>query len=791
MKKVGIVSCYFQKNYGSMLQAYATKKVLDNNNIPNETINIDNNKDFKKGKRKYYLTKLFDYKFIKAKFGMAKLKLDKKINKELGKNIGIRNKKYNEFKREFNLSRRCKDYSDLTRLASEKYNNIIVGSDQLWLPVNVVADYYTLNWVPEEINKISYATSFGVSKVPNKYYEKYTRFLKRINHLSTREESGVKLIKDIAGIEAKLVADPTLLLTKDEWEKETDSKRIIKEKYILCYYLGSNIEHRKFAERLREETGCKIVSLNHADEYVKYSDKFCDYALYDIGPREWINLVKNAEYVCTDSFHGTVFAITFNKIFFDFRRYNVKSKVSTNSRIDSLLHVAGISTERILTGKEDAKEVLNYKIDYNSVNKNIDKFRQDSKKWLLDAIDYEEDTSKHINITDKADCCGCTACMNICPKKAIEMEEDEEGFLYPHINKEKCVDCGLCKKTCPILNNKITKKEQKGYILNNKDLNVRKDSTSGGFITPIAEYIIDKGGVVFGAAFDEKLNVFHKKIDKKEEIYQIRKSKYVQSDLRNSFVEAKAELENGKWVLFTGTPCQVEGLLKYLGKKYSNLITVDLACRSIPSCKFYRKYKGFVKKNKLNNEEITNINFRDKSVYGYKYSVMTCKSANHTISRGQESDPFLRAFFSDLSVRPSCYSCAFKKNYPESDFRIWDCFFAEYFEKRMGDNLGTTRLLINSSKGIRVFGELSDEYDYVEIPVSQLINDLKELRVSVSKPKNREQFFKDMNSMEVNSFFNKYFSNNIKIKMKRFLKIFLAKTGLYNRIKHIVYKIKG
>lgn len=386
MKKVGIVSCYFKNNYGSMLQAYATKKILDNNNIPNETINIDNNVDFKKGKRKYYISQLFNFKFIKSKFGMIKLKLDKKIVKDLGNNIAIRTKKYNEFRKEFNLSKNVSTYKELGQMAEEKYSDIIVGSDQLWLPVNVVADYYTLNWVPEEINKISYATSFGVSSVPSKYNDKYNYFLNRIDHVSIREDTGVKLAKELSNLDAKLVCDPTILLTKDEWEEVAAKDRIIEDKYILCYFLGSNIEHRKFAERLKEKTGYKIVSLNHADEYVKYSDVFADITPYDIGPKEWINLIKNAEYVCTDSFHGTVFSLIYNKIFFNFRRYSSNAKASTNSRLDSLLNIVGISNERILSGDENLDKVLDYKIDYSYVNKKLDDFRKNSKEWLLNAL---------------------------------------------------------------------------------------------------------------------------------------------------------------------------------------------------------------------------------------------------------------------------------------------------------------------------------------------------------------------------------------------------------------------
>lgn len=383
-KKVGIVSCYFKHNYGSMLQAYATQQILDNLGIENETINIDENIDFSKGKKKYYMTQITNFTFIKSKLGMVKLKFDKKLKKDLGRNIAIRDKKYKEFETKFRLTKAYKTYQELTEKCKD-YSSVLVGSDQLWLPVNVVADYYTLNWVPDDVNKISYATSFGVSTVPEKYKEKYKKFLDRINYLSVREEAGCKLVKELSSNEATLVCDPTLLLTKDEWMEIQREKPIIKEKYILCYFLGSNIEHRKFAERLKEKTGCKIVSLNHADEYVKYSDIFADETPYDVGPAEWINLIRNAEYVCTDSFHGTVFSLLNNKKFFTFRRYSNSSKVSTNSRIDSLLNIVDLH-DRLLNGDEEILDCIEKQIDYEQVNKKLDKFRNESKEFLKKSI---------------------------------------------------------------------------------------------------------------------------------------------------------------------------------------------------------------------------------------------------------------------------------------------------------------------------------------------------------------------------------------------------------------------
>ena len=788
MKKVGIVSCYFKDNYGSMLQAYATKKILDKNEIPNETINIKYNKDFKNGKRKYYLSQITNFKFIKNKLGMVKLKIDKKLNKQLGKNIAIRTQKYKEFRKEFNLSRSNNTFKDLTNQAKELYSDVIVGSDQLWLPVNVLADYYTLNWVPDEINKISYSTSFGFSSIPNKYVELYRNFLNRINYLSTREESGVQIIKDIVARDAKLVCDPTILLTKDEWHEESSKERKYDEKYILCYFLGNNIEHRKFAERLRKKTGYKIVSLNHADEYVKYSDEFCDYAPFDIGPREWISLIENAEYVCTDSFHGTVFSILFNKMFFDFRRHNNKSKVSTNSRIDSLLDVAGISKERILVGNEDIDKVLTYKIDYNKVNENINKFREDSQKWLFDSISWKASDVKHIEVDIKEECCGCTACKNICPVNAIEMKEDKEGFLYPIVNEEKCIKCELCKKVCPVLNIKNETKEQHAYIFQNANDDVRRQSTSGGAFSAIAEKIIDKNGIVYGVIFDKDFNVIHKGIENKEELYKFRNSKYVQSNLNNVFKEVKENLEKDRWVCFSGTSCQIEGLKNFLRKQYEKLLLVDVVCRAVPSPLIWKKY---LKLKTQENKDIDKIYFRDK-LYGYKYSNFSVYDSQNNLRyhNGVESDPYLRAFFSNICDRPSCYNCKFKKLNRESDITLWDCFNVEKYNSKLDDDKGTTRILANTVKGKRFVEELGVTHNLEEIDVELATKNFLAMFQSVKYNSERSDFFEDVGKLEEKELFTKYFSDNITVKSERVIRKLLLKTGIYKKILNLGKKIR-
>lgn len=383
-QKVGIVSCYFKNNYGSMLQAYATQQILDNLKIENETIDMSGfSKELKKKQMRYYLTRVFDFDFLKTKMGMIKLKIRAKLNRNLRQNFNTRNQKFNEFKTKFRLSEKYQSLKELSE-KSQKYTDVLVGSDQLWLPVNVIADYYTLSFVPEQINKISYATSFGIGKIPAKYENRYKLFLERLDFISVREERGKEITEQLIHKDVELVCDPTLLLTKDEWEKVQVPDRIIEEPYIFCYFLGNNIEHRKFVERLKEETGCKIVSLNHCDEYVKYSDTFADVTPYDVGPAEFLNLVSNAEYICTDSFHGTMFSLIYQKSFFAFRRHKSNLKMSTNSRIQSILKILNLES-RLLNGDEEIKTV-NQKIDYVEINKKLNQFRDQSIKYLKRAL---------------------------------------------------------------------------------------------------------------------------------------------------------------------------------------------------------------------------------------------------------------------------------------------------------------------------------------------------------------------------------------------------------------------
>ncbi|MFR1494914.1 MAG: polysaccharide pyruvyl transferase family protein [Faecalibacterium sp.] len=394
MKRIGIVSCYFQHNYGSMLQALATQMALDKLNYENETVDISGfNHEIKKAKLLYFAKASLTSDILLSKLGMAKNVLIKKFSKnEYAAVSRIRAEKFDDFsKKWFRKSPKYTSKKELGDSCKENYSSVLVGSDQLWLPGNIAADYYTLNFVPETVNTIAYATSFGQSSLPKDSARKAALFLKKIRHIGVREESGQKLVKELAGRDVPVVCDPTLLFTGEEWLSIQKDEPIVEDKYILCYFLGNNPPHREFAKRLRQATGCKIVALTHLDEFVKSDEGYADETPYNVDPADFLNLIRNATYVCTDSFHCSVFSMLYKKVFFTFRRYARKTKSSTNSRLDTLFRLAGVSG-RILEGTEDIQKCLSMEIDYDRVHQNFAKIREESYQYLQNALEDKEST---------------------------------------------------------------------------------------------------------------------------------------------------------------------------------------------------------------------------------------------------------------------------------------------------------------------------------------------------------------------------------------------------------------
>lgn len=391
---IALVTCYFQHNYGSQLQALATQMMMEKLGYEHETIKIDGLKpEINKAKYKYFMSKAFDSQIVKDKMSTVRKVIARKTNSEYASNLAKRDALFTNFANgEFRLSRLYTSKVELGNHAGE-YEAFIVGSDQLWLPSNISADYYTLNFVPDGIGKIAYATSFGVSSLPKKQAEKAKHFLARFDNIFLREKSGQELVKKLTGEDVPLVCDPTMLFTSEEWSAKCNeaqlhdcTKDLANKKYILCYFLGNNPKHRSFAKKLSDITGYSIVQLPHLDEYVKSDEGFADYPLYEVDPLDFVKLISMAEYVLTDSFHCTVFSNLYGKQFFTFRRYSDDGKASTNSRLYSLLDTLG-EVDRLLPDSANAEEYVSMKLNSKDVNERIDMLRTKSVELLKGALD--------------------------------------------------------------------------------------------------------------------------------------------------------------------------------------------------------------------------------------------------------------------------------------------------------------------------------------------------------------------------------------------------------------------
>ena len=396
-----------------------------------------------------------------------------------------------------------------------------------------------------------------------------------------------------------------------------------------------------------------------------------------------------------------------------------------------------------------------------------------------------------ILITQKQDCCGCNACVQVCPKQCISMKEDREGFLYPEVNKDICVDCHLCEKICPILNQGMKREPLKVYAAINKDEKVRMQSSSGGIFTALAEHVIKLGGVVFGARFDEQWQVKHDYTETMEGLATFRGSKYVQSRIGNTFQEAEQFLKAGRKVLFSGTPCQIAGLLNFLRKEYDNLLTVDFICHGVPSPMVWRRYlkeeiARQCEKNSVLNYPISekdvrveDISFRNKRLGWKKFSfALTLSTTNGSGKKIQfcsyapiTKNEYLRGFMNNVYLRPSCYSCAFKCLKSKSDITLGDFWNIRLYNKQLDDNQGLSLMLLNNNRRVCLANDIRSEIAFYSIP-NYDINSNFALMNSVVASNKRNYFYDLYNTY--NSFMG-LIHNILKLSFKEKVKLYMLK----------------
>ena len=352
-----------------------------------------------------------------------------------------------------------------------------------------------------------------------------------------------------------------------------------------------------------------------------------------------------------------------------------------------------------------------------------------------------------IDIRDKSQCCGCEACVQRCPKQCISLVEDSEGFLYPQVDKNVCVDCGLCEKVCPVVNQSDERQPQAVYASINPDFDVRQSSSSGGIFSALADAVLSQGGVVFGVCWDKEWRLVFDYAETRDDLYRFRGSKYLQAHVGDAYIKAEQFLKSGRQVLFTGTACQIAGLKKYLRRDYDNLLAVDVICHGAPSPQVWKKYLDeqlrFIEQNRGSRYQIESINFRDKTVGWKNYNFFIgLKGADGKVeyfTQPSSQNIFMRGFLRDFYLRPSCYSCPAKSGKSGSDITLGDFWGINQLKPEIDDDRGISAVMVNTLRGASWIGSLSLEqysmsYDDVCRYNSALVR-------SVAYPSQRVKFF--------------------------------------------------
>lgn len=363
-----------------------------------------------------------------------------------------------------------------------------------------------------------------------------------------------------------------------------------------------------------------------------------------------------------------------------------------------------------------------------------------------------------------SDCCGCTACFNACPKAAIQMLPDKEGFLYPRVDEKLCIACGKCEKVCPQNDPPAINKEfAECVVARNADDSVLERSTSGGFIDALYKYVLsEQNGYAVGVAFDNDFSPYHLITDSYEKAQEFRNSKYAQSNLSDIFSKTEELLKEAKTVIFVGTPCQVAGLKSFLVKDYSNLITVDLVCRSIPSPMLWKKYLEW--QEKKHRSKVAAVSFRKKT-YGYHSGTLEMRFQNRKRYNGSNRvDYYMKAFHSDICSRPSCYNCSFKGKNRCSDFTVFDSWNpqAVAVAELRDDDRGFSNVIAHTKKAGYILENMKDirlfKADFDKI--FDFAGGMES--TSIKHKPERETFYDDINTMGFHKGIKKYVKVSVK-----------------------------
>lgn len=650
---------------------------------------------------------------------------------------------------------------DKQRALNDLCDGFMVGSDQVWtsFAIRHMRDMFFLGFVDEEKKKVAYAPSFGNADFfqPTPEQEQMVkRCLNRFDRISVREDSGREMVRNRFGIRADQTLDPVFLISQDEYRKiSAESQRDVEGKYILAYILDPTPDKEEFIRKTAQKLSMdvKIVLDGRAGTFPKNRAKFQHYSddviQKDVDLPDWTKLFQNAAYVVTDSHHGVAMAVIYNKNFLCYPNYS-----RGYSRFVSLMSLLGLMDRMVPNTNSLTENILLQDVNYEKVNDILKKQKERSLQWLRDAFSLPKNKLPSIRLpentvalkVDKYLCTGCGVCANVCPVGAITMKPNDEGFMNPVVNNDTCIDCGRCVSKCIALHPQYKNQEKpECHAFWAKD-EIRKISSSGGVFTVAAEYILNQGGYVAGAVYRENYSVCHDIISDKAELWRMRGSKYMQSDVGDIYKRVKALLEQDKLVLFTGLPCQVAALYAYLGnKKYDKLYTIDLVCHGITSQKVFDKFH----KDVLHGKKMTDLQFKAKEPWGWHPGTNATFEDGTKYSQPAEKCPYFIAYLKNISKNKTCGRCQFNKLPRQADLSIGDYWMVDKFNPAFNDKKGTSEILVNNARGAELLEKLRPEAQLLELASLDIALRGNPVMVQpYAMQRNRDYFFQNLDKMD-------------------------------------------
>ena len=618
----------------------------------------------------------------------------------------------NYLQERINFTAPCNELSELQNLNAE-FDAFVCGSDQIWAP-NIFDPHYFLDFVSDTEKMVAYAPSIGLFSIEDKFVaEKMRALIGRFKYLSIREKQGADIICKSVGKKALITVDPTLLLTGEEWYRYGAIKRLNKEPYVIVYLLGGKESHYEIAYTIAKKRKQKVKIIPVFENDVLKEDAITE----PIGPSEFLSWIYGAEYVITDSFHGTVFSLIFQKNFSVIERFDSASQINQNSRIYSILGM--LNLEERLIPYNGSYRPLGI-IDYSKVETTINKYRTYSQNFLLSSLSKIEKADKvHIKhiLKDNTLCCGCGVCAYVCPKRAITIRTDAKGFRKARVDEDRCINCGKCRDVCVFEGKKvgISLKKATLYSYKDNDNEVLMRSSSGGAAYSISKLLIGKGYNVCGCTYDEQTRkAKHIVVHKEEELYKLQGSKYIQS----RFDHVLEQIGRTKApMLIIGTPCQIAAIKKAFPQQ-ENIICVDLICHGVPSNNLFTCYRKHLRKKYSFDTDYYNIYFRNKEK-GWRERFLYSTDGKKSVCLSQHKDLFFRMFESMNCYMEACYNCRWRDN-SCADLRLGD-YWGPKFEN---DNSGVSMVVSFTKRGEEIVRGLQKKNcgTIIEQPMSDYLN---------------------------------------------------------------------